>query len=127
MVEYIGDAGPMLVNEWTWLAKLTLLRIRVGNPSIRRIAGPAGLAHASVAHLFAGREPLPPLDVLLLVVKELGGNDDEFADLWAVAKQVDGGIPTPPERELFSQKILDELRQIRCLLEGRDSNPSSPE
>lgn len=110
-----------LASEWTWLAKLALLRSRAGNPSIRRIAGPAGLVHATVAELFAGAEPLPRLDVLLPVVKELGGSEDEFADLWVVAKRADARIPTPPERELLSQ-ILDELRQIRRLLEERTSN-----
>lgn len=120
MCAIIRALGWSAVSDTTWLTELIRLRDRAGNPSVRQIAGLAGLSKTTVADTFAGQR-LPPLGTLLDIVRALDGDRDDFTELWRIA---DKRVPYPPvarerppsERELL-QAILDELVLIRKKLD----------
>ena len=73
---------------------LHTLHHRAGWPSLRRLAGDAGVSHTTVSKTFSS-QALPSWGTLELLVEAMGGDVAEFHDLWLAASTPAGGFERP--------------------------------
>ena len=80
-VKRVGDSAAHLLHP-----ALRALHVRAGEPSTRVIArGIGSISHTTVSQTLRG-DRVPSWPIFSKIVLQLGGDEDEFRDLWAAAR-----------------------------------------
>ena len=80
-VKRVGDSAAHLLRP-----ALRALHVRAGEPSTRVIArGIGSISHTTVSQTLRG-DRVPSWPIFSKIVLQLGGDEDEFRDLWAAAR-----------------------------------------
>ena len=94
-VKRVGDSAAHLLRT-----ALRALHVRAGAPSTRVIArGIGSISHTTVSQTLRG-DRVPSWPLLSKIVLQLGGDEDEFRDLWAATRHAGApteGLPAPAE------------------------------
>lgn len=94
-VKGVGDSAARLLRS-----ALQSLHMRAGQPSARVIArGIGSISHTTVSQTLRG-DRVPSWPLLSKIILGLGGDEDEFRDLWAATRHAGTpteGLPAPVE------------------------------
>lgn len=97
---------------------LRALRLQAGQPSLRSVAADSGVSHTTVHELLGGHRTIRDWERVEKVGRALGMSRDQERALFA-AWQLTRHPPEEPPGPAVQEQILEELRAIRRLLEGR--------
>lgn len=94
-----NDSRAVLVD------RLRRLRQDAGDPSARHVAQLLrDVSHTTVAEAFNGKR-VPSWSILKRIVRTLGGNPEEFQELWTASQAPSGEISSPDTRPIQQYKV----------------------
>jgi hypothetical protein len=109
-VKGVDDSAAHLLR-----AALRALHVRAGQPSTRVIArGIGSISHTTVSQTLRG-DRVPSWPLLSKIVLGLGGDEDEFRDLWAATRHAGApteGLPAPAESSTSDVSVFVSYARV---------------